>query len=249
MRFDGKQVVVTGSGKGIGREMALAFAREGADVAINSRTTGDVDSVVEEIRALGRKAIAAPADVGDPDQVREMAVAIHKEFDHVDILINNAGVGMGAVDRSRRMIWDLRLEDWDNVIRINLRSLFLVTQAFVGGMMERRSGSIVNISSGHAHSPVPGFLPYGASKGGLEAFTRKAASDLRECDIAVNSLHPGAMVATDFTSGAPPERRAAMLPGHVMNASTLWLAEQTAETITGRLFDSVKWNEENNITI
>ena len=111
MRFDGKQVVVTGSGKGIGREMALAFAREGADVAINSRTAGDVDSVVEEVRALGRKAIAVTADVGDPDQVREMAVTVHKDFDHVDILINNAGVGMGAVDRSRRMIWDLRLED------------------------------------------------------------------------------------------------------------------------------------------
>jgi 3-oxoacyl-[acyl-carrier protein] reductase len=188
----GRIALVTGASRGIGRTVAIALAQAGADVAVNyrERATEAID-VVETIHALGRRAIAVPADVSQGEAVSGMFRAIEHSLGIVDVLINNAGIAIfHDIDA-------LTEEDFDHTIAVNLKSAFLCIRAAVPHMRERGWGRIVNISSGAARG-AGGIGPhYNASKAGMEGLARGYAARLVKDGITVNSVAPS-LIATDM---------------------------------------------------
>jgi 3-oxoacyl-[acyl-carrier protein] reductase len=184
--------LVTGASRGIGRAVALAFAHCGADVAINYREReADAEAVVAAVRALGRRAIAASADVARSDAVQAMTRRVEAELGKVDILVNNAGIGI------IRGVEDITEADFDRTIAVNLKSAFLCTQAVLPGMRARRWGRIVNISSGAARGAGGIGVHYNASKAGIEGLTRGYAARLVKDGVTVNAVAPS-LIDTDM---------------------------------------------------
>ena len=181
----GRVCLVTGASRGIGRAIALAFAEAGGDVAVNCRQrTDDAQAVAAEIRTMGRRAIVVPADVGRKSAVDAMVVAVGTGLGPIDVLVNNAGIGL------RRGIDDLTEADFDETIAVNLKSAFLCTQAVLPHMRAQRWGRVVNISSGAARGAGGIGLHYNASKAGMEGLTRGYAARLVKDGITVNAIAP-----------------------------------------------------------
>lgn len=185
----GRVAIVTGGAMGNGRGMALGLARAGADLVI-----ADIDAptaeqaTCAEARALGRQAIAVSTDVSNRSSVEAMVGATLAQYGHVDVLVNNAGV------TARFDLLELPEEEWDRVLGINLKGVFLCTQAAARAMVASgNGGSIINISSTAATRGVPYSAHYSASKGGVELFTRAAARALARHRIHVNAIAPGVM--------------------------------------------------------
>jgi 3-oxoacyl-[acyl-carrier protein] reductase len=185
--FAGQVVLVTGAGRGLGREIALAFARAGADVAAAARTKAELDSTIGEVAALGRRALPILADVTLEDQVRAMVEQAQRHFDHVDILINNAGMAVYGpfVEQSAA--------DWRAMIETNLLGTILCTHAILPSMLERGEGLIVNIASVAGIHGLPNEAVYCASKHGVRGFTDALAVELKEKGIRVCGIYPGGM--------------------------------------------------------
>jgi 3-oxoacyl-[acyl-carrier protein] reductase len=195
--LNGKTALVTGGNRGIGASISLALAKAGCDVAVNFRIHNDeAEEICTEIRALGRKATAVQADVSSAVQVRSMAERVRRELGVVHILINNA-----AMIRLQK-IEDITEADWDEMIDVNLKSAFLVTQAFLPGMRKQQWGRIVNISSVAAQ--VGGLVGphYAASKAGMLGLARSYASLLVKEGITVNSVCP-ALIDTEMVRSNP----------------------------------------------
>lgn len=202
MTLDGRVAIVTGSGRNIGRATALELARRGAAVVVNARANGrEAEGVVGEIEALGGKAVAAVADVGDQAQVNGMAERALEAFGRVDILVNNAGM------RAAQGIADMTLEQWRQVLAVNLDAPFFCAQAVVPGMMERGWGRIINVSGLNAFSGRAGWAHVCASKMGALGLTRALAAELAEYNILVNHIVPGA-----FDTTPPPEQAGGVMP-------------------------------------
>jgi len=238
-RFDGKVVVVTGSGRGIGRATALAFAREGADVVVNvSKSVDEGNAVVEEIKALGRGAIMAKADVANEAEVEKMIKTAIDHFRKVDVLVNNAGIGISA------MSYKMTKEQWDAVVDVNLTGVFNCFRAVVPRMMERRSGKIINISSVAGIDGFIGNINYAASKGGLLAFNRTAATELGRYGINVNAVAPG-IIETQMTEWIKIPKYRDMYLSRIplgrfgkpedIASVVLFLASEEANYITGQV--------------
>ena len=189
MRLTGKVALVTGSSQGIGRGIATRFAQEGADVVINyNRTPGGAQEVLREVEAAGRRGLIVQADMGNTSDIRKLIATAVEHFGHLDILVNNAGVETHAP------FWEVKEEDYDKVLNINLKGVFFTTQAMVQHLMQtKRKGKIINISSVHEELPFPNFTAYCASKGGLKMFTRNLAVELGPLGITINSIAPGAI--------------------------------------------------------
>ncbi len=190
-RLDGKLAVVTGAGKGIGRGIAIQLAEAGADLVISSRTQSDLDSLAEEIRALGRKAIPVPADVTSTDQLKHVAAAA-EEAGGIDIWVNNAG---GLPDATPRYLTRTPEDRWDAQIDLNLKAVFIACQVAAEHMEE---GVIVNISSRAALGG--GSLkngPYAASKAAVNSLTQTFALELGP-KIRVNAVAPGPIPTENF---------------------------------------------------
>ncbi len=189
MRLQGKVALITGSSQGIGKAIALRFAREGADVVINSGHAGDAArEVVGEVEALGRKALLVQADVSQVDEVQRLVAESHAHFGRVDVLVNNAGVEINAP------FWDVTEADYDKVLGVNLKGVFFATQAYVRALREAgRPGKVINMSSCHEDLPFPNFAAYCASKGGMRMLTRTLAVELGPLGITVNAIAPGAI--------------------------------------------------------
>jgi len=192
MRLQGKVAIVTGARKGIGEAVAVALAREGADLVLVSRSINSDNEVVREIEKMGRRVLVKQVDVGNQAQVEEMVEDTLRNFGHVDVLFNNAGIYKPA------MLWKMTAEQWEEVIRINLTGTFFCLQAVARPMMEQRSGSIINVTSSAGLLGTIGQINYTAAKGGVHALTKSAAKELAKYGVRVNTIAP--MADTDMTA-------------------------------------------------
>ncbi len=186
----GKIAVVTGGGRGIGRSIALYLAGAGADIALCSRTSKEIDAVAGEIRALGRRALALPVDVSDWAQVESFAGAVIAEFDHVDTLVNNAGGGFEVAP-----IAESTPAGWRETVEINLFGTYHMIRAFLDDIA--RGGKIINITSGMGLEARPGNSSYSAAKAGAHMLTQCLALEVWDRGIDVNDIIPGLVATTN----------------------------------------------------
>ena len=254
-RVDGKVAIVTGAGRGIGKVIALTLAEAGADITVVARTREQIEQTAEEIRKLGRKALAIPADVSQEDQVKKVVEQTISQSGKINILVNNAGIavrGPVAVLPGAEMpiFGGMRaqpqtLKDWQRIIDINLTSAFLFAQAVGPHMMKQRKGKVINTSSTAADEGLPGLAAYSASKAGLSTFTRCLASEWGPFNINVNAVAPG-MIRTDMIAHhlKDAKRREAILGiiplGRVAEPRdvallVLFLASEASDYITGQI--------------
>lgn len=185
MRFKGKVVIVTGGAQGIGMATSLAFAREGAHVVIADIDKEAGKELLEKVQAEGGRCIFVQTDVGREEDIRAMVDEAVSQFGGVDILINNAGIGVGGT------VYDRPKEAWDRVIAVNLTGPYLCTKYAAPHMRKRGGGSIINIASTRALMSEPNTEPYSASKGGIVALTHSLAISLGPDGIRVNAISPG----------------------------------------------------------
>ena len=242
-RLEDKVALVTGAARGFGKAMALRFAAEGADIVVNDLREKEMNAVVAEIEALGRRAIAVKADVSRKDEVQRMASTALGAFSRVDVLINNAGTY-----RHGDML-TMAEEDWDEVLRVDLKGPFMTIQALGSQMLERGYGKIINIASiaglGSSNAEMAN---YASAKAGLAQLTKVAARRLSPHGINVNCIAPG-FVATDFTFlNRTPEEVEAITEYRTRNALlkragapedianlALFLASDESSFITGQV--------------
>lgn len=185
-RFSGKTAIVTGSSSGIGKATALRLAREGAKVCVvaNNNVEGG-QATAQEIQDSGGHALFVQADVGIGDDCRRIAEETLQAFGRVDVLVNNAGITRAAP------LVEMEEDFWDRVVGTNLKSMYLMSRAVIGSMLENGGGSVVNISSVHAEATVPGCSAYAASKAGICGLTRGLAVEFGARGIRFNCILPG----------------------------------------------------------
>lgn len=236
-RFEGKAAIVTGASRGIGREIALLLGKEGARVAVNySGSKEKADEVVGLIQEAGGEAFAIQANVSDADSVKNMVDETLKMFGSIDILVNNAGI------TKDNLLMRMKEEEWDDVININMKGVFLCTKGVTRQMMKQRAGKIVNVASIVGVSGNPGQANYVAAKAGVIGFTKTAAKELASRNINVNAVAPG-FITTDMTEVLTEEVKEQMLsviplgklgsPQDVAR-SVLFLLSDDAAYITGQ---------------
>jgi NAD(P)-dependent dehydrogenase (short-subunit alcohol dehydrogenase family) len=183
-RFTNKIIIVTGGGSGIGRATCEQFAREGGTVIIAGRNEAEGAESMKAIRDEGGKADAFSVDVGIPDQIKACVDYTVSTYGRIDVMVNNAAM------MTFKPIVDLDPQDWDNLMSVNLRAVFLFSKYCLPHM---KGGAIINISSVHAHQTTPNVVPYAASKGGLEAFTRGLSREIEPTQARINAIAPGAV--------------------------------------------------------
>jgi 2-hydroxycyclohexanecarboxyl-CoA dehydrogenase len=206
MTLDGRNAVVTGGGRGLGQAIATVLATHGAAVAVWDRNAGGAEETAASIREAGGKAVAITADVSYVAAVRAAAARSREELGPVSILVNNAGI------TNYVPFLDLSEETWDEMIRVNLKSQFLVTREFVPGMLEAGWGRIVNISSSSTQTGSPSMAHYVASKGGVLGFTKALAMEFADKGITVNAVTPGLVDTPLLREGIDLEQAIAKMP-------------------------------------
>ena len=193
MRLKDKTAVITGASRGVGRAVALAYAREGADIIVNyASNEAAAQEVVRQIENLGRKAVMVKGDVAKKDEAFAVVNAAREQFGHLDILVNNAGF------TRPNLLHKMTEEQWDAVVDLHLKGAFLCTQAAALIMMEQKKGKIINVTSVAGLVGTVGQINYSAAKGGLLSLTKSAARELARYKVCVNVISLG-IVATDMT--------------------------------------------------
>lgn len=237
MLVEGKIALVTGAGRGIGRAIALALARHGADVVINDVLAETAEAAAEEVRQLGRRALAAPGNITDPKQCKEMIERAVTEFSRLDILVNNAGITRD------QLIVGMKDEDWDLVLNVNLKGAFNCIRAALRPMSRQRFGRIINIASVVGIMGNVGQANYAASKGGLIALTKTVAREMASRNITCNAVAPG-FIQTDMTASLKPEIKEAVIKqiplgrmglAEEVAGCVLFLASDLAAYVTGHV--------------
>ncbi len=187
--------IVTGGGQGIGKAICLALSQAGSDVVVVDVNGDRAEDTTREVKELGRKSFAIQADVCNRSQVEAMAHETLDKFGKIDVLVNNAGGPKHSV-----AVMEMSETDWDEVVEVNLKSVFLCSQVVAKSMMERKKGNIINIASISAFVAYPLCAPYGASKAGVINFTRTMANVLGPHNIRVNAVAPGSISTESRTA-------------------------------------------------
>jgi NAD(P)-dependent dehydrogenase (short-subunit alcohol dehydrogenase family) len=227
--LEDKVVLITGASQGLGKALALAFAREGASVVVNSRSEGPLRSVVEEIEGSGAEALAVAADVSESADVERLVDAAVERFGKIDVLVNNAGL-LGP----RVAIEEYPEDEWRNVLDANLTGLFLVSKAAIPHL--REGGSIINIVSGVSIEGRAEWGAYSVSKFGVEGLNQILAAELQERGVRVNAVDPGGM-RTDMRAAAyPDEDPITRITPEENTAVFLYLASDESSGVTGERF-------------
>ena len=239
MKLKNKVAIVTGSSRGIGKAIALAFAREGATVTIAARTaieskliTGTIHKTADEIRAFGGKVLPVKTDVTDMKEVEVMVQKTIDNFKRVDILVNNAANNRPA------LLKDMPLKHWDTIIGVNLRGPVVCTKAVLPKMMDQKEGHIINISSIVArmllHEPMTG-LAYDVSKAAIDRFTRGLAEELKEYRIAVNALMPDNTDTEGWSYLNPTLDKSGWQKPEIWGAHAVFVATRDTTAFTGKI--------------
>jgi 3-oxoacyl-[acyl-carrier protein] reductase len=237
MQLQGQVAIVTGGARGIGREIALHLAREGADLALFDVNPQQLDQTAQELRALGRRAEGVSVDVTDGAAVDDGVAKVLDKLGRVDILINNAGITKDGLL--------VRMDDaqWDRVLNINLRGTFLCTRAVAKHMMKQRRGRIVSIASVVGIFGNAGQANYAASKAGIIGFTKAVAKELASRGVTCNAIAPG-FIKTEMTDALPEQAKTRLMEAIPMGAlgepkdvahAALFLVSEAARYVTGHV--------------
>lgn len=238
MKLEGKVAIVTGASRGIGKAIAIGFAREGADIIIAARTEverkeipGTIYATAEEIHSLGRRVLPVRCDITNEQDVEALVNKVLDELGRVDILVNNAGIAYPSP------ILEIPVKRWDIVMSVNVRGTFLCTKAVLPKMVEQGSGNILNITSNAANRKIksPTGAVYCVSKAAIDAFTWQLAAELGEYNIAVNALKPRGAIATEGMQARNPDQEwwSQWDSPDLMVKAAIFLAVQDASGITG----------------
>ena len=247
MELQDKIAVITGAGRGIGRTIALAYAKEGADLVLASRSRGTLEETQAMVEDLGCKALVVPTDIRNEDSVNNLAEQALGFFGRVDVLVNNSGITGPTTP-----LWNISLADWQETFAVNVNGAYLCCRAFLPGMIEQRSGSIIMISSMTGKRPLYGRTPYAGTKLALVGIARTLAWEVGPYGIRVNVISPGAVeggrikrvvrdmaaaqgISEDealrqFTSNSPLGR---LVPPVDIAAAAVFLSSDRSVSITG----------------
>ena len=232
-RFEGKAAIVTGASRGIGREIALQLAKEGAKVAVNYSGSKDkAEEVVQLIKDAGGEAFAIQADVSNSDSVKNLVEKTIETYGSIDILVNNAGI------TKDNLLVRMKEDEWDDVININLKGVFLCTKGVTRQMMRQRAGKIVNVASIVGVSGNAGQANYVAAKAGVIGFTKTTAQELAARNINVNAVAPG-FITTDMTDALDEDMKNQMLAN--IPLGKLGSSENVAKTVMFLLSDDATY--------
>jgi len=222
MDLKDKVAIVTGAAQGIGKVIALALARCGADVVVSDINEEGLQGAAAEIEALGRKALAVRMDVSRLTECDDLVKKTTAAFGRIDILVNNAGITRDTV------LLRMKEEQWDQVMQVNLKGTFNCTKAIIRSMFKQKSGKIINISSVTGAMGNAGQANYASSKAAVMGFTKSIAREYAHCGITVNAVAPG-FIKTAMTDAIPEKDRAAMIA--LIPAQRLGLPEDVANTV------------------
>lgn len=233
----GKVSLISGGGRGIGRAIALAYAREGALVAVTARSSDELAETVWLMQELGGQGRALPADVRSAEQVDALVEQVERDMGPIDVLVNSAGVG-----------WRAPLEEtgedaWDAVVDTLLKATYLLSRACLPGMIDRKAGNIINIGAPLERIATPGFAAYCAAKYGVEGLTKVLAKECRRHGINVNALHPGGFADTRLLRETVPDAGRGLLDPDVIAPAAIALAAQGPRGKTGQSFNAQQWPE------
>ncbi|QRV16515.1 SDR family oxidoreductase [Haloterrigena salifodinae] len=231
-------IVVTGASRGLGRAMVERFSDEGARVVLTAR---DEERMTEIVADLSGESLVVPADVRDADAVERVVDRTIDEFGRVDALVNNAGVSLLGMYDGRTPLEEINEDDWDTILEVNIKGVFLFTRAVLPHMYEQGHGNVINISSGLGRNAIGGAGPYVSSKWGLEGLTRTTAIEAEDCGVNANALDPGGRVDTDIWAHLPDEERERILDPDVMNDAAVLLAAQGPDGVSGESMPAEEW--------
>ena len=234
--LEGKVALITGGSRGIGKAIAMVYAREGAKVFLCARKAANLKKAVTEIRSAGGVVRWCAADLSKAREVKRLVRQILHDYGAIHILVNNASI-LGP----REPIVRYPLSAWNEVLKINLTALFLVTKEVLGVMMRQKEGSIINLSSGVGRVGKARWGAYAASKFGVEGFTQVLADEVRDCNIRVNAVNPGG-TRTEMRAQAYPDEDPLTLPApEEITGVFLYLAGAESREVTGKTFDARDW--------
>lgn len=259
MKLDGRVAIITGGGRGIGEAIAAAFTREGARLVLSARTHSELEQVQGRLRAAGGSVEIVPADVSMPEEVARIVQAAEAAYGRVDILVNAAGI-YGPIGPA----WDVDVQEWIRAVQVNLVGTFLCCRAVLPGMLARRWGRIINFSGGGATAPLPRFSAYAASKAAVVRLTETLAEEVKDANVYINAVAPGAVDTRLQDQVLAAEERAGELlprirrlretgeggvPPELAADLVVFLASEESAGLTGRLIaapydDWRNWNAE-----
>ncbi len=238
-RLDGKTALVTGASQGIGEAVARRLSASGARLVLAARSTDKLEELAEELRSAGAEAMPLTLDLAAPETVEERLAGLPEPFSAIDVLVNNAGI------TEDKLLARMDLDAWQRVLSTNLTGAFAVTKAVCKGMMRRRWGRIISVSSVVGLMGNPGQANYAAAKAGLIGFSKSLARELAGRSITVNVIAPG-YIATAMTDGLPEEAKKSLeraIPLRRLGAgddvawAAVYLASEEAAYVTGHVLN------------
>lgn len=232
----GKVALITGGSRGIGKAVAAAYLRAGGAVFICGRDQDHLNAAVDELQQAGEKVEGAAGDVGIADDAQRLVATASARFGMIDVLVNNASI-LGP----REPLADYPLAAWEEVLRVNLTGIFLMTRAVLPSMLARRAGSIINVTSGVGRRGKARWGAYAVTKAAVENFTQVLADEVKEFQIRVNAVNPAATRTTMRAAAYPAEDPLTLPTAEEIVPVFLYLASDASATITGQSLDARDW--------